>query len=174
MGGSVDSARASGISRARQSKNAAAGKASSVVFSDDMEGGVNRWITTILDDGLLTVCDNLDADGDSIDLCRGDCDDTDATINPSAAEDCDGIDNDCSGVADDATDKMPQFDDDEELEGLLAGHNLFCTQQEEIIPEIMALLRELTKAPPALAPTIPEGLGWKENVEGLWRVVFRR
>ena len=33
---------------------------------------------------------------------NSDCDDTDATINPGADEYCDGIDSDCSGVADDS------------------------------------------------------------------------
>jgi len=31
-----------------------------------------------------------------------DCDDADATVNPSAAEVCDGVDNDCDGLEDDA------------------------------------------------------------------------
>src|SRR4051812_31004756 len=30
----------------------------------------------------------------------GDCDDTDAAVNPLAAEICDGVDDDCDGVAD--------------------------------------------------------------------------
>jgi hypothetical protein len=32
---------------------------------------------------------------------EGDCDDTDATINPGAAELCNGLDDDCNGIADD-------------------------------------------------------------------------
>jgi hypothetical protein len=35
---------------------------------------------------------------------NSDCDDNNAAINPAASENCDGIDNDCSGIADDGED----------------------------------------------------------------------
>jgi len=40
-----------------------------------------------------------DADGDGFSSCSGDCDDTCARVHPGAAEDCDGLDNDCDGIA---------------------------------------------------------------------------
>ena len=46
----------------------------------------------------------LDVDGDmhTASLCGGDdCDDADANVRPGATEVCDGVDNDCSGAADD-------------------------------------------------------------------------
>jgi hypothetical protein len=43
----------------------------------------------------------VDADGDGVVSAR-DCDDADATIGPRAPELCDGIDNDCDAVIDDA------------------------------------------------------------------------
>ncbi|MFH1467356.1 MAG: MopE-related protein [Pseudomonadota bacterium] len=42
-----------------------------------------------------------DDDGDGLTEAGGDCDDTDATSFPGATEWCDGVDNDCDGVADD-------------------------------------------------------------------------
>ncbi len=53
--------------------------------------------------GAPSTCTDIDRDGygDGVD-CRGpDCDDSDNTVNPGAAEVCDGADNDCNGAVDD-------------------------------------------------------------------------
>ena len=60
------------------------------------------------DDGTLScsalctldaaACFCVDADGDGVTLCNGDCDDTNPDIHPGATEVCnDGIDQDCNG-----------------------------------------------------------------------------
>jgi len=50
-------------------------------------------------------CLDIDADMHGSDSCGGDdCDDTNAAIHPGQPEICDGIDQDCSGTADDADD----------------------------------------------------------------------
>ena len=51
------------------------------------------------DANAISACDQP---SDTTSLA-GDCDDGDATINPSAIEDCNGYDDDCDGVADDNT-----------------------------------------------------------------------
>ena len=49
-------------------------------------------------------CLGTDGDGDGYTDCDGDCDDGDATVYPGAPELCDGIDNDCDAIANDAID----------------------------------------------------------------------
>jgi len=51
---------------------------------------------------ILGVGDELaDADADGVTACLGDCIDSDATVNPSAVEVCDTLDNNCDGNTDD-------------------------------------------------------------------------
>ncbi len=50
-----------------------------------------------------------DQDGDGFGWCANDCDDLDASAHPGAAEQIDGIDNDCDGLIDEGT---TAYDDD--------------------------------------------------------------
>ena len=63
--------------------------------------------TASLSDGLAILfepCEPLDDDGDGVSTCDGDCDDADPGVYPGAPELCDGLDNDCDGIANDLLD----------------------------------------------------------------------
>ena len=72
---------------------------------DVFRGDINeRAITSNLDDGLFTICDGVDHDGDGYSGCQGDCNDADPTVYPGAKEICDGRDNNCNGQIDEGFD----------------------------------------------------------------------
>lgn len=68
-------------------------------------GGGNGVIDSGADDtadtGPWPTDPAVDDDGDGITENDGDCDDEDAAVHPGVAETCDGVDQDCSGTADD-------------------------------------------------------------------------
>ena len=69
-------------------------------------GAVIDPVTADLSDwaSRLWTCEEcVDLDGDGWGAAQ-DCDDLDPAVNPGAAELCDGLDNDCNGVADDGLD----------------------------------------------------------------------
>ncbi len=71
--------------------------------------GTNLWNDIPCDAALGVICEETcpdpqagDTDGDGVSRCAGDCDDSNRQIRPGARETCgDGLDQDCSGVADD-------------------------------------------------------------------------
>jgi hypothetical protein len=60
--------------------------------------------------GFLAAAAAIDADGDGLSLCAGDCGPLDALVFPGATESCDGLDNDCNAAIDDPPAPGPVLD----------------------------------------------------------------
>ena len=56
--------------------------------------------------------EGMDEDGDGFLTAEGDCEDTDATVNPGEVEACDGVDNNCDGVVDEGVATNIYLDED--------------------------------------------------------------
>ena len=65
----------------------------------------NYWMCSNFQE--LTLPNDIDNDGDGYTENQGDCDDTNASINPGATEIQDGIDNDCDGQIDEGFSNLP-------------------------------------------------------------------
>ncbi|NUN15853.1 MAG: thrombospondin type 3 repeat-containing protein [Myxococcales bacterium] len=79
----------------------------STVCSTETGGSKQKQLPFEYCNGLDDNCDGIipelenDLDVDGYPVCDGDCDDTNAKINPEAEEICDFVDNDCNGIVDD-------------------------------------------------------------------------
>ena len=58
------------------------------------------WVNPLNTGGRLFLDTLYDNDGDGLSECSGDCDDTQASIYPGAAEVCNGVDDNCDGQVD--------------------------------------------------------------------------
>ena len=73
-------------------------------LDDDCDGQVNEGFDAD-NDGFQSAALSQARD-DGFQACGTDCDDTNAEINPTATEVCDGIDNDCDGEVDDGLETL--------------------------------------------------------------------
>ena len=70
-------------------------------YTKDRENDPDIYFVLPLNGGAYALGQAVDDDGDGLSECDGDCNDGNAAVSPAAAEGCDGLDNDCSGIADD-------------------------------------------------------------------------
>lgn len=68
---------------------------------------IREWILA----GAPTI-EASDDDGDGYTLATGDCDDSEAAVNPDAIEVCDGLDNDCDFITDEGVTIIGWLDED--------------------------------------------------------------
>lgn len=104
-------------------------------FLDDADEGVvpdRVWVVDQDNDGFGDA--NVDADvliqcsaPDGYAGNSDDCNDEDGSINPNAAETCDGTDQDCDGVLDDGVETIFYFDADEDGYGSPFATSSACT-----------------------------------------------
>ena len=106
---------------------------------------VDNDCNSLIDDNVVNVTWYLDddsdgygLDSDTLESCKaelgraiigGDCNDADAAINPAATEQCDGIDNNCTGTADDGI-VIPTWylDNDDDTYGEASSILVECSQ----------------------------------------------
>jgi len=91
-----------------------AGSAVTIRFTHTTDTSVNNFPGTYIDDASVAWIDDADEDGW---VTCGDCDDTEPTVNPGAAETCDGFDTDC----DPATTIVDDVDADLDGQPICAG-----------------------------------------------------
>ena len=95
---------------------------------DDDDAGVNPDAEEIWYDGNDQDCDGNDddQDGDDYGDGAGDCDDENDNVSPIANEECDGIDNNCSGDIDEDLLIAAYPDDDDDGYGDDSGETEAC------------------------------------------------
>jgi hypothetical protein len=116
------------------------------------------WYTDNLNTLTVTFDTNpcVDADGDGVTDCAGDCNDADPKIRPGAAEVCDGRDNDCNGAIDDA-----------------AACVRTCTTPSKLGSDVRVTTADFISERPSLVWNgIDYGLLWKDSRNGDQEIFF--
>jgi hypothetical protein len=119
-------------------------------LADDDDALVERFFDADLDgfgtaESAVLTCQN----DEQLVALVGDCDDEDPSINPTATDACDGIDQDCDGVVDDDAISFTQYrDDDGDGWGVESDSDVFC----ELLPGFAALPGDCDDTNPGVSP----------------------
>ena len=103
---------------------------------------------------------DTDDDNDGYTESEGDCNDTDASINPAATEIIDGIDNDCDGDIDEGLELSGTFID---VDGNTYNYLYYGTQAWTVDNAEMETYRDGTPIPQVTDPT-----AWSSLTTGAW------
>ncbi|MBM75423.1 MAG: hypothetical protein CMK59_08470 [Proteobacteria bacterium] len=121
-------------------------------IDNDVDGFIDCDDSDCFGDALCVNCD-VDGDGHSDPSCGGfDCDDSNPSINPSAPEVCDGIDNNCNALIDDGTGSVYYVDADADGFGNSNYYSLSCTQPAGYA----SLANDCNDGNSAIYPSAPE------------------
>ena len=138
-----------------------------ILFENSVSGylksGENKFIR--IDDGWIcgsfyTEVDDIDNDGDGYTENQGDCDDSNANVNPGATELEDGIDNDCDGDIDEGFNASGTVTDQD---GNTYDYLTYGTQQWTVENAEMVTYRDGTPIPQVTDPT-----AWANLTTGAW------
>jgi len=103
---------------------------------------------------------NIDHDGDGFSENNGDCDDTNAQVNPGATEIEDGVDNDCDGDIDEGFDASGTVTD---IDGNTYDYLTYGDQVWTVENAEMVTYRDGTEIPQVTDPT-----QWSNLTTGAW------
>jgi hypothetical protein len=113
-------------------------------------------LNTLTFDFNLSPCVDLDADGTTD--CAGDCNDSDPKIRPGAVEVCDGRDNNCNGIIDDA-----------------AACVRVCAPASKLGTDFRVTSAEFDSSAPSIAWNgVDYGMVWKDSRNGDQEIFFTR
>jgi uncharacterized protein (TIGR02145 family) len=119
----------------------------------------NESLQTQIDE-LRNLLNQADFDLDGFTPLNGDCDDTNASINPNIYEVADGIDNDCDGLIDEGYEALSYPED---VDGNTYDFAIYGNQHWTVENAKMVTYRDGTPI-----PQVTDEAGWSNLTTGAW------